>query len=253
MPTSSTDGNLSLNYSELFCQSKSVGAAYASLTSKLCIVLKKDNLPSLKIALVSRFNVPGVKVGEKLSEAIKLAKTSDDLLFTLQQSSSCNWLDTSLLEALACGSCQPAAFELIKAYENFLHSKKLDQILSCFSKSTVRKPYARRVGAKIGINPNRITVGTLLRHRGDLEDVILNLGKGIVNIEHVTDGCLEIVCSIPAHCSFFAYKNALHNRYKFHSITLLYLTCDNRPIIYDPLLFDLEVQRKEVFHEHEGR
>ena len=114
LPTSSMDDNLSLNYSELFSQSKSVGAAYASLTSKLSIVLKKDNLPSLKIALISRFNAPGVKVGGTLREAIVLAKTSDDLVLTLQQSSSCNWLDTSLLEALACGSSQPAACELIQ-------------------------------------------------------------------------------------------------------------------------------------------
>ena len=140
------------------------------------------------------------------------------MLFTLQRSSSCNWLDTSLLEALACGSSQLAAFELIKAYEKFLHSKKLDQILSCFSKSAVRKPYASRVGAKIGLNPSKITVGALLRHRGDLENVILNLGKGIVNIEHVTDECLEIIYSIPAQCGFVAYKNTLHNRHKFHSV-----------------------------------
>ena len=233
----------------------SVGAAYVMLTSKLNSILKKDDLPSLKVALFSRFNAPGVKVGEKLSEAIELAKTSDDLVLTLQRSSSCNWLDTSLLEALACGSSQPAAFELIKAYEKFLHSKRLDQILSCFSKSAVRKPYTSRVGAKIGINPNKITVGALLRHRGDLEDVILNLGRGIVNIEHVTDGCLEIIYSMPAHCSFVAYKNALLNRHKFHSISLLYLISGNHTSIYDPWLFDLEgcsIKRKEVFHEYEG-
>ena len=254
MPISSADKSPSLDYSEIFCQSKSVGAAYASLTSNLCTVLKKDNLPSLKLALISQLTVPGVCIGQQLSKAIELAKTSDDLLFTLQRSSCCNWLDTRLLEALACGSTQPAAYELVKAYEKFLHSKKLKKVLSCFSKSTV-KPYTSRVGAKIGINPSKVTVGMLLKHRGDLENVILNLGKGIVNIDHVKEGCLEIICSIPTHCSFIAYKNALCNCHKFDRISLLYLTCGTHPVIYDPWLFDLEehsTKRKEIFHEHEG-
>ena len=250
LPTSPPDKN-----SQLFCQSMSIRPAYASLLSRLGSILKKDNLPLLKIAFIGSLTVPGVKVGEQLNEAIESAKTSDDLLHTLQRFSCCNWLDTDLLGALACGSSQPAAYQLIKAYEKFLHPKKLDKVLSCFSKSKVQKPYAIRVGAKIGINPNKITVGVLLRHRGELEDVILNLGKGIVNIDHVQEGCLEIICSIPAHCSFVAYRNALHNRHKFRGICLLYLTCDIHPIVYDPWLFDLEEQtskRTEIFNEHEG-
>ena len=237
MPVSSTDKGPSLNYSEIFCQSKSVGAAYASLTSNLAAVLKRDNLPSLKLALISQLTVPGVNIEEQLSEAIESAKTSDDLLFTLQRSSCCNWLDTHLLEALACGSTQPAARELVKAYETYLHSKS-------------------RVGAKIGINPSKITVDMLLKHCGDLEDVIPNLGKGIVNTDHVNEGCLEIICFIPTHCVFFAYKNALHNRHKFDRINLLYLTCGTHPVIYDPWLFNLEessTKREEILHEQEGR
>ena len=254
MPTTSpSDKSLSLNYVELFCQSKTVGAAYASLIAKLRSVLKNDELPSLKLALISQLTVPGVKVQKKLRKAIESAKTSDDLLFKLgKQSSCCNWLDTDLLEALACGSSQPAAYELIEAYKHFLHSKKLDEVLF---KSEVQKPYASKVGAKIDMDPTEITIGILLQHRGDLENVILNLGKGIVNIDHVKEGCVEIICSIPAHSSFVAYKNALHNRHKFRTINLLYLTCDHHPSIYDPWLFDLEehsIKRKEVSHEYEG-
>ena len=257
LPTSPTaaDKCLSLNYSQLFCQSMSVGAAYASLTSKLGTVLEKDNFASLKIALSSQLTVPGVKGKKQLRKAIESTKTSDDMLFTLQRSSCCNWLDTDLLEALACGSSQSAAYELIKAYKFFLHSKKLDEVLSCFSKSKVRKPYASRVGAKIDMNPNEITIGMLLERRGDLENVILNLGKGRVSIDHAKGGCLEVICSIPAHCSFVAYRNALHNRHKFHGIRLLHLTCDIHPIVYDPWLFDLEEQTSkiiETFHENEG-
>ena len=67
----SADRSPSLNYSEIFCPSKSIGAAYASLTSNLCTVLKRDNLPSLKLALISQLTVPGVNIGEQLSEAIE--------------------------------------------------------------------------------------------------------------------------------------------------------------------------------------
>ena len=229
-----------------------IGAAYALLTSNLGSFLKEDELPRLKIALTSQLTVPGVKGQKKLKKVIKSAKTSDDLLFKLERSSCCNWLDTDLLEGLAYGSSQPAAYELIEAYKTFLYSKKLDEVLF---KSEIQRPYASKVGAKIDMDPNQITIGDLLQRRGDLENVILKLGKGKVNIDHVKPGCVEVVCSIPAHCSFVVYKNALHNRHKFHTISLLYLTCDDYPIVYDPWLFDLEedsIKRKEVFHDYEG-
>ena len=229
-----------------------IGPAYALLTSKLGSFLKKAELSTLKIALTGQVNVPGVKVKKSLKKVIESAKTSDDLLFKLEQTSCCNWLDTDLLEALAYGSSQPAAYELIKAYKTFLYSKKLDEVLF---KSEIQRPYASKVGAKIDMDPNQITIGVLLQRRGDLENVILNLGKGIVNIDHVKPGCVEVVCSIPVHCSFVVYKNTLHNRHKFHTISLLYLTCDDYPIIYDPWLFDLEedsIKRKEIFHDYEG-
>ena len=250
LPTSPSDKSLSL--AELFCQSMTVGAAYASLMAKLGSVLKKGELPTLKIALTSQLTVPSVKVQKKLRKVIESAKTSDDLLIKLEPSSCCNWLDTDLLEALACGSSQPATYELIKAYKAFLYSKKLDEVLF---KSKVQKPYANKVGAKIDMDPIEITIGILLKRRGDLENVILNLGKGIVNIDHVKQGCVEIVCSIPARSSFVAYKNALTNRHKFRTISLLYLTYNDHPSIYDPWLFDLEghsIKGKEVFHEYEG-
>ena len=223
--------------------------------SKLGTVLEKDVFPSLKRAVTSQFTVPGFKVRKQLRKAINLAKTSDDLLDTLQQSSGCNWLDTRLLEALACGSSQPAACELIEAYKNFLHHKKLNEVLSDYSKSEIQEPYAVRVGTKIDMNPKEITVGALLKHRGDLEDVIINLGKGIVKISHVKQGCLEVIYSMPAQFAFAAYKNTLNRRHKFCRISLLYLKYDNHPVIYDPWLFDLEkssTKRKEIFYEYEG-
>ena len=253
---SSPHVDINHNFAELFCQSKSVGAAYASLISALDSILKNAELSTLKLAIGSQHFVPGIDIGKKLSRAINLAKTSSDILQALQQSSCCNWLDTRLLEALACGANKyPYAYELIKAYETFLHSKKLDEVLSCFPKSKVRKPYAVKVGAKIDIDPNEVTVGMLFRHRDDLENVILNLGKGRVRIKDVKKGCLEVVYSIPADQSFQAYKNALQNRHKFQTIRLLYLTSDTHTVIYDPWLFDLALESgkgKEVFHESKG-
>lgn len=231
-----------------------VGTAYASLTPKLCSILEKADIRSLQVALTSLNNVPGIKLGKKLCRAINLAKTSYDLFLTLEKSSSCNWLDIHLLSILANSSEQPAACELIKAYKKYLHSKKLEDVLSHF-KPEVKLPYISKVSAKIDVKPNEITVGMLLDCRSDIENIILKLGKGKVKLKHARNGCLEIFCFIPAYCSFAAYKNALHNCHKFHKVCLLYLTCDIHPVIYNPWVFDLEekhVKRKEVFHEHEG-
>ena len=242
-------------YADLFT-SKSIKDAYTCLTTRLNRLLKDTDLSSLKLALTSQAKAPsGVELKKPLNEAIKNAKTTCELLMTLEECSDSNWLDTGLLEAVVSGSELSGAENLIKAYKEFLMSKKLSEVLSEFPESPKkRETYFTKACAKIDVSKD-ITIGDLFRHCNNLK-VILNLGRGVLRIRDIKKGCLEISLSITQY-SFIAYKSALRNNIiqNFFKVRLLSLKVSGHPVIYDPWLFDLDeqnVKRKEVFYEHEG-
>ena len=240
-------------YADLF-KSKSIGDAYTTFTSQLCILLRSADLSALKLALISQAKAPrGIELKKPLNEAVRNAKTSDELLITLEEFPDSNWLDTRLLKALVNGSRLSGAESLIKAYREFLSSKKLSEVLSEFPKSKIKESYITKLCAKIDVSKD-ITIGDLFRYCDLLEEVILNLGKRVLRIKDVKKGCLEISLSSTQH-SFIAYKNALQNIQNFFRVHLLSLKVSAHPVIYDPWLFDLDeqsIKRKEVFYEHEG-
>ena len=241
-------------YTDLF-ESKSIWDAYTLLMSELRVLLKKVDLPALKLALASQAKAPsGIKLDKKpLSKKIWKAETNDDLLMALEQLSDCNWLNTRLLKALVNGSRLPEAENLIKAYEEFLSCKTLSEVLSQFPRSEKKEMYITKVCAKIDVNKD-VTLGCLFTYCNHIEDAILNLGKGILKIKHIKKGCLEISLST-SQSSFITYKNSLHSVQKFCRIHLMSFRISTHPIIYDPWMFDLEeqsIKRKEVFHEYEG-
>ena len=174
------------------------------------------------------------------------------MLRKLQKSPDSNWLDTRLLKALVNGSRLSEAENLIKAYREFLSSKKISEILSQFPKSKVKETYVTELYAKFDVSSN-ITVGELFQHCDPLGDIILNLGKGILRIKDIKKGCLEINLSI-TQCSFITYKNALQNVQKFCTMHLLSLKISSHPVIYDPWLFDSDEKSTEskIFDEHKG-
>ena len=241
-------------YVDLF-KSKSINGAYTYLTTRLNKLLRNADLSSLKLALTSQAKAPnGIDLKKPLNEAIRNAKNSDDLLRTLEEFPDSNWLDTRLLEAVVNGSELSGAENLIKAYREFLSSKKLSEVLSEFSEtSKKREAYFTKVCVKINVSKD-ITIGDLFRYCDHLEGVILNLGKRVLRIKDIKKGCLEISLST-TQCSFTTYKNALQNFQKFCRVRLMSLKVNAHPVVYDPWLFDLDeqsVKRKEVFYEYEG-
>lgn len=240
-------------YADLF-KSTSIWDAYTLFTSELYVLLKEVDPSALKLALTSQAKAPsGIELKKSLNKAVDNATTSYELLMTLEKTPDCNWLNIRLLKAVVNGSRLSGAKNLFAAYEEFLLSKKLSEVLSQFPKSKIKESYITEVCAKIDVSRD-VTVGDLFRYCDLLEDVILNLGKRRLRIKDIKKGCLEFSSST-TQCSFSMYKNALQNFQKFCRVHLLSLKVSGHPVIYDPWLFDLDelnVLRKEVFYEHEG-
>ena len=159
-------------------------------------------------------------------------------------------MDTRLIEVLAYGSESSNAVEVIKAYQKFLFSKKLLDVLSRKREHLeVKRKYVAAVCIKTKMDPAKITVGDFINYRWIIEDVILDLGKGVLNIEHVHEGCLEINYLMPVHHSFNAYKMVVHNRHNFYTIDLLHVEIGGYPLIYDPWLSDFEEHSVKQTHQ----
>ena len=225
----------------VFEESITITKAYTMLFTQLGKILEHCNVVNLKGALFSQVDTPdGVELGEQLEKQIDQAETSTQLLYALRRSHCCNWLDTRLLEVLADNSQSSSAINLIKAYWRHLSPKKLLDVLSKKSKDTeAKKDYIDAVHAKTNMDPSKITVKDFLKYQWNIEDVILDLGKKVLNIENVEKGCLEISYHISSKYSLAAYKMAIHNRYKFCAINLMHIEIADHPLIYDPCFPDL--------------
>ena len=225
----------------MFKEPISITNAYTVLFTRLGNILGCCDVSKLKVALINQADTPdGVELGEPLEEEIKAANSDSELLLVLRKSQCCNWLDTRLIEALACGSESSTAVELIEAYKKFLFPKKLADVLPKQLKHLEAKTdYVKAVKTKTGKDPNLITIGEFKVYQWTIDDVILDLGRRTLDIEHVNIGCLEINYLMPVHYSFNAYKMALCNRHKFYTIDLIHIEVGDCPLIYDPWLCDL--------------
>ena len=242
--------------SEFFKEPITITDAYLTLISQLNNILKDCNLSTLQAALLYQARTPdGVKLNKALKDKIKAAKSSFDLLHLIVDFPSCNWLDTRLIKALARGSGFKSAINLLESYKNFVCTKKLSDALPSFSTQHQIDAYFTAISAKVKMDPDKITVGNVVQYRWTLENVILDLGNQKLNIRHVRKGCLEVYYHIPVHCSFNAYKMALHNCHKFYTINLIHIKIGDHPLIYDPWFSDLETHSvKQIFHsQYEGK
>ena len=190
--TQSSPPHAFISINDLFKKPITIANAYTILFKWLGEILKFCNLITLKRSLFSQADtVDGVKLGKQLERRIDKAKSSSDLLYALERLHCCNWLDIRLIEALAYGSESSSSVELIKAYKKLLFSRNLLDVLSKKSQHVeAKKEYVAKVCAKTKMDASKIIVEDFINYPWIIEDVILDLGKGVLNIEHV--GCLKV-------------------------------------------------------------
>jgi len=225
-----------------FDEDTEISEAFASLTAQLVEFLNTVKLYTLQLVLCQE--VRANQLGDSLVKEIKSAKTVYDLLDTLSENLCSNWINLKFFKMLArCTKYKSTARKLIQEYEKFLHCKKLVAALQeqfPKEKQEIINDYISEVAVKINTDIGSITVGDLLDNRTKLRDVILELGSGILNIKHVTEGCLDMRLFMSAHLSFIAYKMALQNRHKFWILNMVWIKLEKFPVICSPLLYDLE-------------
>ena len=204
------------------------------MVAELSKVLESANFPALKRAF--KLRIPGgVQLPDDLKAKIKEAKELDDLLEALFESKYWNFADLRLVGVLVMSSGIREAKTLVDKYKEVFFSTKLVDVLNVCTHTVLppnqHKEYVCRVGSKISKEPDEITVADLAHYCTALETVIMDINEGSCVLEHVEKGCIELHWLIPIHCRYHAYKSALNNRHKFHSLHLQYLKIETYPPI----------------------
>ena len=205
------------------------------LSTQLCKLLKSADFSSLKRAFQ---NPGGIQLPDDVKADIKKAKKLDDLLDVLAESKYWNFADLRLINVLVFSSDNPEAVLLVDSYKKAFFSKTLSDVVNtCIRKEVLppdqRREFTCRVSGKINKEPHEVTVAELAEYCTSLETVIMKIHNGSCALQHIEEGCVKIYWLIPIRCSYHAYKSALNNRHKFHSLHLQYLKIESYPVIYD--------------------
>ena len=205
------------------------------LQTRLSKLLKSADFSLLKRAFQ---NPGGIQLPDDLKAEIKKSKQLDDLLDALFDPKHWNFADLRLINILVFSSDNLEAKLLVDTYKKAFFSKTLSDVLrTCIREEVLppdqQKEYTCRVGGKISKEPHEVTVADLAEYCNTLETVIMEIQSGSCALQHIEEGCVKMYLIIPVHCSYHAYKSALNNRHKFHSLHLQYLKIESYPVIYD--------------------
>ena len=181
----------------------------------------------------------GLQLPDGLKKKIEEAVSLDALLDALVESKYWNFADLRLVETLVMSSDIQEAKALIDKYKEVFFSVKLVDVLNSCIHTLLPKiqqnKYMSAVGSKISKEPDEITVADLSRYCTILETVIMDIHNGCCIPSHIEEGCIKIHWLIPIHYCLHAYKSALKNCQKFHSLHLEYLEIGSYPVIYGEL------------------
>jgi len=206
------------------------------------LLLKKADYRDLRRACITQMHNPGgAELSQKLVDQISATKNIDDLFDLLVLSPYWSWIDIRMLELMGIASDDPQAVELLDNYKAAVFSKKLiDLQPNVFSKEIEEDCYTEVV-TKIKKDPKEMTVADLLMFQSNLEEVVMDIKKGICILKHLEKGCIEVHWYIPTSCVDGAYQTAKIRCSKFHDFHLQYLKIGHYPVIHDPLASPADV------------
>ena len=165
------------------------------------------------------------RISEELSARLTNITVLRELFDLLSKTPFFTWLDITILKRMARVAQVPKATQMIKIFEECVHSKRCSEV-ECYLKKQlvqyINPSHLACVVAKYNKHSENLIVANLINYCCKLETISgLQPESGVlINYER---GCLEIYYFIPMHYCSSAYENARNNYFKFRLIHLQYL------------------------------
>jgi len=179
---------------------------FQRLAAVLFEILKDISASKLRIACIQAFRAPlSNYTSLAVVSKVKECKSFESLWETLADSPHWNCIDLRLLEAMAAASLKLEATQIIKNYKEAYYCKTVGEVLPGIP--VVRQSYTNctEVCDTLDLNPNKLTIYDVLKHRFFLENNILETGNLTLGYSKIVIGSVKITWQIPFQLVYQAY------------------------------------------------
>ena len=174
------------------------------------------------ICWLTRVCSQDVRISEELSARLTNITVLRELFDLLSKTPFFTWLDITILKRIARVAQVPKATQMIKIFEECVHSKRCSEVECYLKKQYINPSHLACVVAKYNKHSENLIVADLISYCRKLETISGLQPESGVLIKYER-GCLEICYFIPMHYCSSAYENARNNYFKFRLIQLQYL------------------------------
>ena len=218
-----------------FAHFATVSEAFSFLTSRMRSQLSAAEFSDIRRACIEQMNSPnGAKLPPDIIIKVKSSTNVNALFDTLAESPYWSWIDIRLLSVMAAATGCVESIELLASYKKSVFTRKLIDVLSNAPNKKVKEEYYSKIVTKINKDANEMTVADLLDFQRELEEVILDINKGVCILDLVEIGSIEVHWYIPNHCVDNAYQSASIRSHMFIEVQLIWIQIAQYPVVYNP-------------------
>ena len=174
------------------------------------------------ICWLTRVCSQDVRISEELGARLTNITVLRELFDLLSKTPFFTWLDITILKRMARVAQVPKATQMIKIFEECVHSKRCSEVECYLKKQYINPSHLACVVAKYNKHSKNLIVANLINYCRKLETISGLQPESGVLIKYERE-CLEIGYFIPMHYCSSAYENARNNYFKFRLIHLQYL------------------------------
>lgn len=212
---------------------KNVMQAFQTFQANVTRLLCSSDLDILRNAcILQNIGPEGTNLPDEFLGSIHKLSSTRDLINQIVKCSLLSWMDIELIDAMAAASRIPEAICLVEKYKDFVFSKKVKEILPRHPNQILRNDFLKKLSCKINKDPDEVTVGDLVEFKATLAQAILEINKRSLNLESISEGCIEVHYYIPRKLVSRAYQSSLKNRDKFGNLHIRYLHFEGHDKVY---------------------
>jgi len=216
-------------------QYDSITDTFLALTSNVSKLLQSVEFYTIRWACIEQTNTPNrAQLSSDMIQKIAATNNLNDLVDTWALSPYWSWIDLQPLEAIVVASGSSEAKNLLGSYKKVVFSKKFIDIIPDVPSKEVKDEHYTKIVSKFNKDLDGITNFDLLKHRSQIETVIMDLKDSTCGLSCIEEDCIKIHWCIPTDyidCIFIPVSTRHH---KFH---LQYLQIEEAyDKFYDPLV-----------------